>query len=93
MQNQVDFRFSDSDLSAYLLMKGYIPSYIEVKVDKRHRDKLKAFIHFNGDKDEFIKLQEDYNNKEVSINLKEFSIARQQINKMIKNELVTYSSI
>jgi len=86
----VDFRFSDSDLSAYLLLLGYEPSYIEVINDKRH-SRIKAFTHFNGYKDDFIKLQQEYQNSKLDVDLLKFSIARQKINKLIKHEIKLYN--
>lgn len=94
MQKELtDFRISDSDLCAYLMTKGYEPISIEVKEDKRHANRLKAFTHFLGSKEDFITLQNDYENNKVHINLKEFSIARQKINKLIKNELDCYAKL
>jgi hypothetical protein len=87
MENKYDFRFSDSDLAAYLLILGYEPSYIEVIIDKKHNNRLKGFIHFLGDKDEYTKLQKQYKNNKVEINLLDFSLARQRINKMVKSEI------
>jgi major membrane immunogen (membrane-anchored lipoprotein) len=86
----VDFRFSDSDLAAYLLMQKYEPTYIEVKVDRRHNNRLKAFIHFTGERGKLINIQRAYRDKTVEINLKDFSIARQQINKIVKNALAEF---
>jgi hypothetical protein len=87
MEDKYDFRFSDSDLAAYLVVLGYEPSYVEVVVDKKHSNRLKGFIHFIGDRDDFIKLQEEYKNNKVEINLLDFSLARQRINKIVKSEI------
>lgn len=87
MENKYDFRFSDSDLAAYLVVLGYEPSYVEIVVDKKHNNRLKGFIHFQGDRKDFIKLQEEYRNNKVEINLLDFSLARQRINKMVKSEI------
>lgn len=86
------FRFSDSDLATYLLMLGYIPIDIEVKEDKKHNDRLKAFICFEGLRKDFIKYEDDYKNNQVKINLKDFSIHRQKINKMIKDKINIYKN-
>lgn len=89
-----NFRVSDSDFATYLMILGYNINDIEVKEDKKHCNKLKAFIYFEGDKTELIKLQQDYiNDKKIEISLKEFSINRQQLNKLIKNKLNIYKSI
>ena len=85
-----EFRTSDSDLSTYLLILGYKISYIEVTIDKRHDNKLKAFIHFDGEMSELINIQSKCKLGEIKINLKDFSINRQQINKIIKNKLSEY---
>lgn len=92
MEN-VDFRFSDSDLAAYLVILGYEPTYVEVIADKRHNNRLKGFIHFKGEKDEFLRLQEQYRDKKVEINLLDFSLARQKINKLVKLEIEKQNNI
>ena len=88
--NIVDFRFSDSDFATYLTMIGYKYKSIEITEDNRHDKRIKAFIHFDGDKEELIELHNVYLNGSVNINLKEFSIAKQLINKVIKAEIRKY---
>ena len=85
--NLVDFRFSDSDFATYLTMIGYEYKSIEITEDTRHDKRIKAFIHFDGDKKELIELHNVYLNGSVNINLKDFSIAKQTINKAIKVEI------
>lgn len=92
MENKVDFRFSDSDLAAYLLTLGYEPTYIEIVQDKKHGNRLKGFTHFEGDKEEFIKIQQNYRNKTIELNLTEFSIARRKVNKLIKEKINEFKS-
>jgi len=68
-------------------MIGYDYKSIEITEDNRHDKRIKAFIHFEGEKNELIKLHNVYLNGSVSINLKDFSIAKQSINKIIKGEI------
>jgi hypothetical protein len=83
-----NFRVSDSDFATYLSILGYKINNIETVIDKKHGNKYKAFIIFSGDKDKLIQLQNDYcNDKKIEISLKEFSINRQKLNKLIKNKL------
>jgi hypothetical protein len=89
-----NFRVSDSDFATYLTILGYKIKNIEVKQDKKHNNKLKAFIYFEGEKIELVKLQNDYiNDKKVEISLKEFSINRQKVNKLIKKKLNNYQKV
>jgi hypothetical protein len=93
MKNIVDFRFSDSDFATYLTMLGYEYKSIEITEDNRHDKRIKAFIHFDGDKTELLELHNVYLNGKVNINLKEFSITKQSINKAIKEEIRKYNVI
>lgn len=91
MQNEkVIFRFSDSDLSAYLMMLGYNPKSIEIIQDKKHYGRLKAYICFEGNKEDLIHIQNQFNNNEIKVNPKTFSIMRKKLNKMINLEIKKY---
>lgn len=90
MNNIVDFRTSSSDFATYLILKGYDYQYIEIVVDKKHYNRLKAFIHFNGNKEELIKLQQKYENGDVLVEPKIFSITRKKLNNIINKQLNTY---
>jgi hypothetical protein len=48
---------------------------------------LGRFTHFHGDKDEFIRIQNEFQSKEVKLNIVEFSKARKKINKLIKEKI------
>lgn len=85
----VDFRFSDTDFSTYLMLNNYIPTFIEVIYDKKH-SKLKAFTHFNGDKETFIALQTEYEKGNILVNPKDFSFMRKKLNNLIKDNLNEY---
>lgn len=87
--NKVDFRFSDSDFATYLMLKGFTHTYIEVTYDKKH-DKLKAFTHFEGNKDTFIMLQNEYEKENILVNPRNFSITRKKLNNIIKDKLNEY---
>ncbi len=86
------FRVSDSDFSAYLFSIGYKPNYIEIKENNKSTNKYKAFVHFDGDKDKLTTLQEKYINGDIQINLKDFSTARQEINKLINSAIRIYKN-
>jgi hypothetical protein len=89
LNEKVDFRFSDSDFVTYLIINGYEPTSIEIINDKRH-NRLKAFTHFIGEKETFIKFQNEYENDNLLVNPKEFSKARKQLNLKIKEHLNQY---
>jgi hypothetical protein len=99
MQNQMEinkvmFKFSDTDLCAYLMTLGYEPIHIEVIKQKRHNNKIKVYIHFEGDKNEFINIQNKYKDNEVfNIKLNDFSIIKQKLKKMIKDQINIFNCI
>jgi hypothetical protein len=87
---KIDFRFSDSDLAAYLIVLGYEPTYIEIIKDKKHDNRLKGFTHFAGDREDFIRIQNEFQTNEIKLNVVEFSKARRKINKLIKEKINEY---
>lgn len=87
---QVNFRYSDTDFIAYLLTLGYVYSEIEVVRDKNKQ--LKAFVHFQGEKEELIKIQNDYKNGLLIGNIVNFSNNRKKITKIIKSEILKYQA-
>jgi hypothetical protein len=89
MMDKVDFRFSDTDFSTYLILKGYSPTYIEITNDKK-LNKLKAFTHFEGYKEDFIYLQNEYEIGNLLVNPKDFSKTRKKLNELIKSKLNEY---
>ena len=88
-----DYRTSNSDFATYLLLQGYEYQSIEITIDKKHNDRLKAFIHFKGNKEILIELQDKYENGNVLVEPKLFSITRKKLNKVIKNKLNEYRRV
>ena len=89
-KKEFDFRTSSSDFATYLMLQGYDLQYIEVIADKRHYNRLKAFIHFKGIKEILIELQRKYDSGNVLVEPIAFSITRKKLNKEIKDNLDKY---
>jgi len=81
---QVNFRYSDTDLIAYLMTIGYSYSKIEI-TNKDNR--VKAYAHFIGEKEDLLRIQEVYKSGESKINIYEFSNHRKMITKAFKEEI------
>lgn len=82
---ETTFRYSDSSLCAYLLYLGYFPIGFDV-VEKRG-NKPKVFIHFNGNKDELLTIYNEYKQKNLELNLVKYTECKNQILKMVKEQL------
>jgi len=85
---QVNFRYSDTDFIAYLITMGY--EYNKIEIDKDRDKHLKAYIYFEGEKDDLIQMQNDYKSGLVSANVLDFSNNRRKITKIIKAEILKY---
>jgi hypothetical protein len=91
IQEKVIYKFSDTDLCAYLMLLQYQIVKIEITLDKKYNNRHKAFIYFEGDKDTFIDIQNKYKNNEIfGIQLQQFSITKQKLKKLIKDEIVKF---
>lgn len=91
MQNEiVNFKYSDSDFVTCLILNGYKVNYIEISEDKRNGNRLKAYSHITGNKEELIKYYNSYINGDIRVNPREFSLERKKLNKLIKIELEKY---
>jgi hypothetical protein len=86
--NNVEFRYSDSNFSAYLMYLGYSPIGFDI-VEKRG-NKPKVFIHFEGNKEILIKLQQEYKNNNVKLNLIEYGKCKNNILKLVRQQLHKY---
>ncbi len=84
----VEFRYSDSNFCAYLMYLGYLPIGFDI-VEKRG-NKPKVFIHFEGEKEILIQLQQDYKNNNVQLNLIEYGKCKDFILKLVKQQLQNY---
>ena len=87
---QVNFRYSDTDFIAYLMTLNY--EYNDIEVVRDELGRLKAFVHFNGEKDTLIDLYDKYMNGRVKCNIMEFSQNRRKIVKLIKSEILQYQA-
>lgn len=91
MTNKVDFRYNDMDFIAYLLTVGYEYTSIEVALDNR-TNKLKGFMHFEGDKNELLDLYNQYKNEELLANVVQMKNNRKKANMLIKSEIIKYQA-
>lgn len=89
---QTIFRYSDRDFAAYLMTIGFDFKEIEVTRDRK-TGKPKVFIHFEGLRDELIKLYDDYQEKEIRINLHRLSNNKIKLNKFIQSEILKYQAL
>ena len=87
---QVNYRYSDTDFTAYLMTLGYIYNEIEIVRDKNKQ--LKAYIHFEGKKEDLIQLQNNYKDGIVQANILDFTNNRKKITKIIKSEILKYQA-
>lgn len=85
---QVNFRYSDTDFIAYLISIGHEYNNIEITRDKNKQ--LKAFVYFQGNKEDLIRLQNNYKNGLVEANILEFANNRKKMVKIIKTELLNH---
>lgn len=93
MQNEkVIYRYSDNDFVAYLIMNDYKMKSIDITKDKRHFNRIKAYVNIEGNKNDLIKLHNDYKNNLLTVNLIEFSKSFKYVNKIIKQEIKKYKS-
>lgn len=86
----VNFRYGDTDLAAYLMTLGY--EYDKVEVERDRDRKLRAYIHFYGDKDNLIRSQNEYRDGTAIGNISKFAANRKKIVKTIKSELLRYQA-
>lgn len=84
---KVEFNYSESEMVAYLLTKGYEYNNIFTKVNPRYKGRVKVFFTFEGVKDDFIKLANEFNNEVSEIRLKEYINNLVKVKKIISNEM------
>jgi len=85
---EVLFRYSDSNFCAYLNYLGF--EYIGFDIVEKRGNKPKVFLHFEGDKEEFIKIYQNYQSNNISINLIEFGKSKNSILKIVREHLGNY---
>jgi hypothetical protein len=88
----VVFRYSDRDFAAYLMTIGMNFKEIEVTYDKKF-GKPKAFVHFEGNKEQLINLHKAYEEQEIAINLHKLSVNKAKINKLIQSEILKLQAL
>lgn len=87
---KVNFRYSDTDFIAYLLTLGYKHNQIEVQRDRYN--KIKAFVYFEENKEQLLKLSNQYQNGSLNVNVLEFTKNRRRITKLIKSAIFKYQA-
>lgn len=87
----VDFRYSDTDFVSYLMTLGYIHHSIEITVDRF--SKYRAFVHFYENREDLLRHFNNYKNKNVNIDIQNFSNMRKKITKLIKSEISNFQMV
>ena len=84
----INFKYSNSELVAYLLTKGYVINNIEVKNNKRYINKYKVFFSIKGKKEELIKIEKEFKNKNtINICMQEYINNLYKVKKIIHEKL------
>lgn len=84
---KVKFNYSESEMVAYLLTKGYNYTDVFVKSNDRYKGKVKVFFTFEGYKNELIEIANEFNNGISSIRLKEYINNLICVKRVISNEI------
>jgi hypothetical protein len=85
---KVKYRFSQSEIVAFLLTKGYDYLSIDVKKNNRYINDFKVFFVFEAAKDEFIKLQNEFNSTtNLNICLRDYYDNLVKVKHVISSEL------
>ena len=88
---KVNYKYSKSEMVAYLLLNGYTYSNIEVKENKRYKGNYKVFFYIEGYKEDLIKLEQDFKNN-TNICLQDYINKQLQIKKVIADAIRTQNS-
>lgn len=84
---KVKFDYSESEMVAYLLTKGYKYSDVFVKENPRYKGKVKVFFTFEGYKEELIDMSNEFNNGISKIRLKEYINNLLSVKRIISEEI------
>lgn len=84
---KVKFDYSQSEMVAYLITKGYKYCNVYIKENPRYKGKVKVFFTFEGNKDELMKLSDEFNNKISEIKLKEYINNLMEVKRLISIEM------
>lgn len=83
---KVNFKYSKSEMVAYLMYVGYKYSKIEIKENNRYRGKYKVFFYFEGFKEDFIEIENEFNNN-TYVCLSEYIKVLSEVKDIIHTEL------
>lgn len=87
MTNKVDFRFSKPEFCAYLMLLGYTPTQIETQVKERYFNSVKVFFHFNGYKEEFLRIKDEFDKGNLQVNLKDYTDKLLEVKRTIREQV------
>jgi hypothetical protein len=85
---EVLFRYSDSNFCAYLNYLGF--EVIGFDIVEKRGNKPKVFLHYKGNREEFIEIYQKYKSNNISINLIEFGKCKNNILKTVRELLGNY---
>jgi len=85
---EVLFRYSDSNFCAYLNYLGF--EHVGFDIVEKRGNKPKVFLHFEGNKEDFINIYKNYNSNDISLNLIEFGKSKNSILKIVREHLGNY---
>ena len=57
---KVNYKYSQSEMVAYLLLNGYTYNNIEVKQNKWYKGNYKVFFYIEGYKEDLIRLEQEF---------------------------------
>ena len=83
---KVNYKYSQSEMVAYLLLNGYTYNNIEVKENKRYKGNYKVFFYIEGYKEELIKLEKDFKSN-TNVCLQDYINKQLQIKKVIADAI------
>ena len=84
----VEFKYSQSELVAYLITKGYKISNIEIKKNDRYINNYKVFFTICGEKENLISLENEFKtNSNINICMKDYINNLSKIKKIIINKI------
>lgn len=88
---KVNYKYSQSEIVAYLLLNGYTYNEIEVKENKRYKGNYKVFFYIEGFKNDLIKLEQDFKSN-TNICLQDYINKLLQVKKVIADAIRTQNN-
>ena len=89
---KVNYKYSQSEMVAYLLLNGYTYNEIEVKENKRYKGDYKVFFYIEGFKDDLIRLEQDFKSN-TNICLQDYINKLLQVKKVIADAIRTQNKL